>query len=126
MLINTQLWFSGNGKFSVMENRLKYLDLSRSQNSGNNEEDVLVQITASSQLEKLSLGCLYISNNFVKSIQKSALTLKVLDLSDCRGTTWHFHLEIPILLQEYILHLIFFFIFHTHRMPQVHFFRCLA
>jgi len=76
----------GNANFSS-GNQLKHLDLSRCQNSGNNEEDVLVQITASCQLEKLSLGCLYISNNFVKSIQKSALTLKVLDLSDCRGLT---------------------------------------
>ena len=85
MLINTQLWFSGNGKFSVMENRLKYLDLSRSQNSGNNEEDVLVQLTAQCQLEKLSVASLFMSSNFVKSIQQNAPTLKVLDLSDCRG-----------------------------------------
>ena len=85
MLINTLIWYSGEGKFSVMENRLKYLDLSRSQNSGNNEEDVLVQLTAQCQLEKLSVASLFMSSNFVKSIQQNAPTLKVLDLSDCRG-----------------------------------------
>ena len=81
---NALVYYSGNTNFSK-GNQLKHLDLSRCQNSGNNEEDVLVQITASCQLEKLSLGCLYISKNFVKSIEKNALSLKVLDLSDCRG-----------------------------------------
>lgn len=71
-----------------MENRLKYLDLSRSQNSGNNEEDVLVHLTAQCQLEKLSVASLFMSSNFVKSIQQNAPTLKVLDLSDCRGLTF--------------------------------------
>ena len=100
-LMKTHLFFSGSTNFSK-GNQLKHLDLSRCQNSGNNEEDVLVQITASCQLEKLSLGCLYISKNFVKSIEKNALSLKVLDLSDCRGKQWYFHTE-KYLLEEIIL-----------------------
>ena len=99
-LMETHCFFSGNTNFSN-GNQLKHLDLSRCQNSGNNEEDVLVQITASCQLEKLSLGCLYISKNFVKSIEKSALSLKVLDLSDCRGKQWYFHTKKYISSRKY-------------------------
>ena len=99
---------------------MKHLDLSRCQNSGNNEEDVLVQITASCQLEKLSLGCLYISNNFVKSIQKSALTLKVLDLSDCRGKKWLFIKEYFTCFQYLSINMTTFFeIFHQNPILKI-------
>jgi len=69
------------------KNNLKYLDLSRCQNSGENDRDILVELTASCNLEKLSVASLFMSSSFIKSIQQNAPTLKVLDLTECRGLT---------------------------------------